>query len=106
MKRLTFKKTPRPTGLASVAYTDSTEIKCNGKVVGMMYAPSLYSKQKGWALQFAIMKTEPDGNPNCDWKWVIMTHRPDNEADARAWVIKRWEALLGKYNFKQHGSNV
>jgi len=80
--KISFKKHPKETGLQAVGYPyQSVDIKLNGKVVGVIHAPNWQSE--GWKVNFAVMKNKPDGNPNCDWKWIKLNKIFENEEDAR-----------------------
>lgn len=95
-KRPTFKKGPRPTGLAAVAYPyATTEIKLGGKVIGII-SPTRVAVGGNWSVGLRVKKTEDDGNPNCAWRWAWFKARPTEEA-ARKFLLDNWEALAAKY---------
>ena len=98
--KVTFKKYPRETGLASVGNSQqSVNIKVDKKVVGIIHAPNWQTVDHKWSLSFSVIKDTPDDNPNCDWKWIFLKARFDTEEDARSFVIRNIDKLAEKYKF-------
>lgn len=90
MKKFTFKKEPRETGLRSVGYTkQSVNIKLNKKKVGFIYAPNWNSK--GWKIAFMI--SGGAGNPNYDWHWKNLKVC-ETEEEARQYVQDNIEKIV------------
>ena len=99
--RVTFKRMPRETGLSAVANPrPSVDIKVDGDIVGIIHAPNWLTGDGLWSVAFMVMKTEPDNNPNSDWKWVRFKKRFETEEDARAFVLKNITVVAAKYTFK------
>jgi hypothetical protein len=99
--RVTFKREPKETGLSAVANPrPSVNIKIDGDVVGIIEAPNWLSKDYVWTVRFMVIKTKPDNNPNCDWKWIKLKKTFEKEEDAREFVLKNITAVASKYTFK------
>ena len=99
--RITFKKEKKPTGLYSVGHPNAdTIIKIDGKMAGRITSPTWESETHQWGLMFSVMKNEPDDNPNCNWKNIILKSRFDTEESARDMVPGIVEQLSKKYTFK------
>ena len=92
----TFRKEPRETGLSSIANPNpSTKVKLNGKVVGMIAAPSRFGESK-WAPRITIKKEITTDSP-CPWKWIFFKAKFDTEPEAREWFKKNEAVLLERY---------
>ena len=102
MKKLkpTFKKYARMTGLAGIGYSQqSSDIKLGGKVIGTIVAPNWQTKDNKWSLMFSVMKTEPDSNPNCDWKNIFLKARFESCEDAKQFVKDNIDKIAEKFEF-------
>lgn len=98
--KFTFKKQPRMTGLMGVGYPwQSVNIKLHKKVVGVIKAPNWTTSDNFWRIAFSVMKTEPDENPNCAWKWVSLSKKFDSEQEARSFIIENFEQLQKQFPF-------
>jgi hypothetical protein len=64
--KFTFKKHPRPTGLARVGARDWVDIKLKGKVVGLIVEDSAHT----YNVRFMVMGG-PENNSNVNWRWVF-----------------------------------
>jgi len=95
---ITFKRQPRATGLASIGTPyPSVDIKLNKQKFGWISPPTWRTDDNKWGIYFSIKKSEPDSNPNCDWKNVSIKTRFDTEEDARQWMVNNIERILEKY---------
>jgi len=89
--KFTFKKHAKETGLRSVGHPNqNVDIKCGGKLVGIIYAPSWATKDNKWSVSFAVQ--DADGE-NCKWKWVSFKARFDDEQSAREFVNNNVEKI-------------
>jgi hypothetical protein len=94
--KFTFKKGEKSTGLARVAEPyPVTHIKLNKKKIGQIRPPN--SNNNEWAVSISVKKSEPDDNPNCDWKWLKLKVSFAQEKIAREWVKHNLEDII-KYN--------
>lgn len=95
--RLSFKKEPQQTGLAGVGNPySSTHIKIDGFKVGTISPPNWSSKDNLWTISLAI--ANPDKESNCEFKWIFLKKRPENEPDARVWLKEFIQPLTEKYD--------
>ena len=85
--KLSFKKEPRETGLASCARPDpDTVIKADGKRCGEITAPSRFGKdQDRWSVGLMVKQEVTVENP-CPFAWVFFKARFDTEPEARVWI--------------------
>ena len=91
--KFTFKKEPRETGLMSVGRPwQSVAIKLGGKEVGIIHAPDWQTKDGKWSISMMVVRDT--GNPNCDWTWVRIKQRFDDEASSRQWVKDNADRLV------------
>lgn len=90
--RPTFKKGPNPTGLYAVGhpYAD-TDIKMDGKVVGMLSAPSAFGHD-GWKVRLMVQRPV-----DVQWRWVVLKVVHPTEKAARSWVREHWKAINEKF---------
>ena len=98
--KFTFKRKPKETGLRGVGHPyASVRIKVGGKAVGVIAAPSWSTKDGKWGVAFTVKKMEKltDGNPNCDWMWLFVKERFEEEEEARQWVKEHAEKTLSAY---------
>lgn len=101
MKGLSFKKQPKETGLRAVGSPiPNTDIKLNGKRFGYLCAPTWQTKDGKWGVYFMAYKTEPDDNPNCDWRWLSAKDRFDSESDARQWMKDRIATIMQQHQLR------
>ena len=96
--KISFKKVPASTGLASIGEGKHTDIKLDKKKWGTMFTPSALSSYKDqlWRISFAIMKKDimEDKNPNCPWKNVTLKHTFETEDATRLWLKDNLRRLL------------
>lgn len=93
-RKLTFKRHPRETGLASIANQHPwVDIKLNKKVIGQIKPPSAFSAHKGFKVMLKII----DPKSNCGWNWVTLKHEGESEAATRSFLQERAESLLSRY---------
>lgn len=84
--KVTFKKEPKETGLAAVGRPyQASYCKIKGKGFGTLDPPSIRGAHV-WTVRVMIMKPEPDGNPNCDWKWLTFKRTHNSDEQARVWL--------------------
>ncbi len=96
VKKFTFKREPRITGLAGVGYPHrDVQIKLNKKVVGQICAPSWRTKDNLYCVRFTV-KNETREEP---WRWVALKRRFENEEDVRAWLNENVEKLQKQITF-------
>ena len=96
--KLSFKKHPKQTGLASVGNSyQGSDIKLDGKVFGEINPPNWRTSHNFYTVSIMIKKTEPDDNPNCDWKWVFFKRRFVSDSEAREWVKSNITKITEKY---------
>lgn len=94
-EKFTFKKHPRETGLAAVGNPHpNTDIKHNKRLVGVIDAPNWSSTDDQWRIRLMKKKTEPDDNPNSDWKWIRLKKTFDSEPEAREFLNQNVDQLL------------
>lgn len=88
MAKFTFKKDPKPTGLAAIGHTPGVDIKYKGKVVGRIEAPQWSSKDRLYRVRFTCLKTEDQlaEKPNCKWQWRTSRKAHESEQAARDWL--------------------
>lgn len=99
--KVTFKKHPALTGLAAVGHTQqSIDCKIKKKMFGTIDAPTWQTKDRKWSVRIMIMKTEPDGNPNCDWKWIACKFRFDDAEQAKQWLQSNIETIQQRYTLR------
>ena len=90
-KKFTFKREPKETGLAAVGSPHaSVRIKLNGEVVGRISAPTWSTKDNKWGVGFTV----DDAKRVCNWKWVFLKARFDDEDAARKFVNDNFELLI------------
>lgn len=103
MAKFTFKKDPKPTGLAGVDHRPGTDIKYKGKKVGRIEAPQWHSNDQQFRVRFTCLKTPEDleAEPNCKWKWRASRKVHNSEEEARDWLkainaddlVKAWDIV-------------
>jgi hypothetical protein len=98
MLKVTFKKWDKLTGLAAIGYGKrSVDIKIDKKLVGTIDAPNWQSEDSTWGISFMVMKTEPDDNPNSDWKNIRLRAKFASENDAREFIKNNIDRIAEKY---------
>ena len=98
--KVTFKKHARITGLAGIGYSHpNVDIKINKKIIGEIVGPTWQTPDGKWGIMFCVMKKEPDDNPNCEWKNIILKARLNNEQDARKFVEEYINQISDRYTF-------
>ena len=88
----TFKKHPRPTGLASISYRPGFDIKIKRKKVG--YCEALGVGSSPWTIRFAVK----DSEEFCGWRWIRLKHQPTCEEEARTFLKERYKAVIHMYD--------
>jgi hypothetical protein len=99
--KLSFKKQPKNTGLSAIGNPFSvTDIKIDGKRVGLIDPPNWSSKNKGWIIRFVVRKNDinEDGNPNCTWRWITLVGEYKNEELAREYLKENIGVIAAKFN--------
>jgi hypothetical protein len=98
--KVTFKKYPKETGLAAIGYSNqSADIKIKKRVIGTIFAPNWQTPDNKWSVGFMVMKTEPDDNPNCDWRNIRLKAKFDTYENAKQFVVDNIEKISQKYEF-------
>lgn len=77
--------------------TPSVDIKIKKRVCGIIYAPKWGTEDDHWSISFMVKKTEPEDNPNCDWKWITMNVKFKDESGARDYVKNIIQAISEEY---------
>jgi hypothetical protein len=99
--KVTFKKQPKMTGIAAIGYPyQSVDIKLNGKIFGIINSPNWQTIDNTWSVGIMVYKTEPDKNPNCDWKWLYFSKKFNTEDEAREFVESNIEEMNKKYKLR------
>jgi hypothetical protein len=97
--KIKFKRHPQNPGLSAVGYPySSVDIKVGKKVIGLISSPNWQTDNK-WHVRFTVMKTEPDDNPNCNWKWVSLKQTFDSESEARMFIVNNSDKLEKTFAF-------
>ena len=86
MKKFTFKKYPRPTGLASVGFKRGGDIKLQKRACG-------FYREKEWG-QFEIWFAVKCQEAHCGWKNIRLNKQIAGEAECRAWIQENTEKIL------------
>jgi len=101
--KLTFRKDKKPTGLSSIGYPyPATYIKIDNKIIGWISPPTWQTKDV-WKIIFSVKKSEPDDNPNCDWKNITLLPEFTSEPGARDFIKQNIEKITEKYVFHTIG---
>lgn len=93
MERPTFKKVPKPTGLAAIRASNRTEIKYKKKECGMIDGPSWRVGDDFYRIRLIIEKEVTKEEP-CPFKWVTLKAKFETEKECREYLIEKWEAIL------------
>ena len=93
--KFTF-KTHKPTGKYRSFQKEEHDIKLDKKVVGSIFE----TDDRKFVLRFMIEKKNinEDGNRNCSWRWIQLTHRAETLQDAKTFLNEHIEQILTKYN--------
>ncbi len=85
--KFTFKNAPTPTGLARVCHKKSVYIKLKGSAVG--------SIENDFTIRLMVVKADinEDGNPNCPFKWVKLSYKPDSFLDAKEYLNANFDRI-------------
>jgi len=96
--KLSFKKQPKETGLATVGNPyQSVDIKADKKLVGTIYAPNWRTKDNLWSIGFMVIDTEKHSG----WKWVTLKFKGETEQECRDWLKENWEEIQAKLPLRQ-----
>lgn len=100
--KVTFKKSARPSGLASVGWKPQWAIKLNKQTFGCIWSPNYKQNDTGYSVGIMVMKTETvtDNNPNCPWKWIIFTQQHETEQLAKDWIQSNIIDIQTKYTLR------
>lgn len=95
MSKLTFKRGPKPTGIAAVGdpYA-SVDIKLNGQEVGSIHPPNWQSTEHLWRVWVRVADTASDRSNA--WKNVCFKAKFASEQEARDWVIQHSAEIIAK----------
>lgn len=88
MARLTFKREPRPGGLAGVCFTPTTQVKMDGNQVGLIIRRTFYS----WSIRLTVDKPSTPEDP-APFRWLALKTPHRTEEDARAWLTRHWKPI-------------
>ena len=93
--KFTF-KTEKPTGRYKSFSSNYNYIKLNGSNVGSI------DDEKPYKIRLMVYKKDmkEDGNPNCDWKWIILKVGFDNLDDAKNFVLSNATKIVSQFNLK------
>lgn len=99
---ISFKKEPRPTGLASIGHIVSSKILVNKIECGWISGPSL--RNDGTSIYIRVIKNDilEDGNTNCSWMNKKINHPNNfqNHDEARQWVKDNLKSILETIPYK------
>lgn len=96
----TFKKHARSTGLARVGNPySSTDIKMGGKWCGTIHAPNWRSKDNNYRIMLMVYPPNPS-NPNCEWEWITLKFKSDDEKECREFLKANFGTLNEKYKIR------
>jgi len=98
--KVTFKRLPKATGLAGIAYPhQSVEIKLKRKQIGTIHAPNAFSGNQGWKIVFMVLCEPSKENPS-GWKWITLKNQYDTEEEAREYVQKVIRLISKRHTFR------
>lgn len=96
--KVTFKKQPKPKGLAAAGYSErSIDCMINRKTFGTIAAPTWQDSENKWSVSATIVKPAPDNNPNCEWKWIRFKLKHDTAEAAKEWLQNNIDLIRTKY---------
>ncbi len=86
-------KTVKSTGRYRAFYLPRHIIKIKKVDVGSI-------EPETFRIRLMVIKDDinEDGNPNCEWKWILLKYVPSSLDDAKEFLNKNFEALNKKYN--------
>lgn len=100
MSKLSFKKGPKPTGLASIArpYAD-IDVKMDGKKCGYIRGPSAQSigGQPDWSITIMIKRESTEKNP-APFSNRSFKARFKSEKEAREFLKGSWDQIIERYD--------
>lgn len=85
-QKFTFKKYPRPTGLASVGFKRGGDIKLQKKICG-------FYREKEWG-QFEVWFAIKSKEASCGWKNIRLKKQITGEAECRAWIQENTDKIV------------
>ena len=96
-QKFTF-KTIKPTGRYRSFYPDQHEIKLKRKTVGSI------EDKKHHRISLMVEKEDiyEEGNPNCSWKWIMLSEESESITDAKDFLNKHIKDILKKYKLHKH----
>jgi hypothetical protein len=95
--KLTFKKSPKPTGLGSIGNPHSdTYIKIGKEMIGYIRGPNWMDHRHGNS-QWKISIMVNDETSSCGWKCLTFNKGFDTELEAREWV-RKVDATIQSYD--------
>jgi len=91
--KFTF-KTKKSTGRGSPFYPDHHYIEIKGRECGSIDDKSPHR------IRFMVEKKDinEDGNPNCKWKWIMLTKKSTSLSEAKEFLNSAFDIILAKYN--------
>lgn len=96
----TYRKYPKETGVRAIGYSlQSSDIKLQGRKVGVLRAPCWSTEDCKWSILFHISR-EPTTSDPCPFSNKILKNRFNTEADAKDFLKKRFKDIL-KLNLYQ-----
>lgn len=89
VNKVSFKKHPKPTGLARIGCGFYTDIRLNGKKCGTISGG--FPRNPNINIQICLVKNEKfdDGNPNCSWAWLYLKNDCKTEDEARIFAEEK-----------------
>lgn len=98
-KKFTFKKQPKPTGLARIGAGEGIIIKYLGKKCGNIVFPNYSSNRKGWYIQLLVKFDDREINEDspCQFRNIILKYKPTDAEDAKKFLNDNFEAIMKKY---------
>lgn len=98
LAKFTFKRHPRETGLAAVGRPfQDVDIKFKGKVIGLISAPSSFSKWKNFRVMFQVKADTAEHA--CGWRWATLKYQGQSEEAVRQWLNENAQTLIEKFDF-------
>ena len=86
MRKFTFKKYPRPIGLASVGFKRGADIKLNKRECG-------FYQEREWG-KFSVFFAVKSKEAHCGWKNICINKVFNSEEECRTWLQDNTEKLL------------
>lgn len=93
--KFTF-KTHKATGPYRSFHSDFHEIKLKRKVVGNI------ADEFPHRIRLMIIKEDinEDGNPNCSWKWIMLSKTFNTIDEAKKFINNCFDVIQEKYNLR------